>query len=96
MARKATTRDKSLTFFRLAGSEFAVLAIPNLPQLPAGLTAAERAVVAMLFAGKSNAEIARARGVSIRTVANQVASVLKKLRVGSRSALIAKLASRAR
>ena len=48
------------------------------------LTAAERAVVDGLLAGLSNDEIARRRGVSRFTVANQVAHVFAKLRVHSR------------
>lgn len=52
------------------------------------LTQAERAVLDHLVSGASNAEIARARGASVRTVANQVASLLKKLSAGSRFELV--------
>jgi DNA-binding CsgD family transcriptional regulator len=48
------------------------------------LTGAERDVAALAAAGMSNAEIARLRGTSDRTVANQMASILRKLQVGSR------------
>ena len=41
----------------------------------------------MAIAGLSNAEIAKRRGVSVRTVANQIAAVLHKLGVVSRREL---------
>lgn len=51
------------------------------------LTAAEREVLALLVAGKSNREIAAARRRSVRTVANQVASILRKTGACSRASL---------
>jgi len=98
MGRKpgSGSRVRALTYFRFAGDEFAVLSIPRVPRLPSSLTPAEREVAALLFAGKSNAAIARSRGVAVRTIANQVASILKKLRVGSRAELIAQLGARRR
>lgn len=53
-----------------------------------GLSPSEHAVVEAVVAGLSNTAIARARGTSDRTVANQVAAVFKKLRVNSRSELV--------
>lgn len=82
---------RSVDHFAVGGTEFVRLAIPLVPPLPAALTAAEREVVALILDGKSNAAIAKARGVAVRTVANQVASILRKLDVESRSALIARL-----
>lgn len=73
-----------------------MLSVPLLPELPRALTPAEREVVALIFEGASNAAIAKARGVAVRTVANQVASVLRKLEVGSRSALLATLSNKNR
>jgi DNA-binding CsgD family transcriptional regulator len=43
------------------------------------------------LAGLSNAEVAIRRGTSPRTIANQLASVLRKLGVGSRYELAAAL-----
>jgi DNA-binding CsgD family transcriptional regulator len=60
--------------------------------LPHALTDAEREVVAALVEGKSNADIATARGRSARTVANQISSVFRKLGVGSRAELVALVA----
>lgn len=54
------------------------------------LSESERAVCALLLGGASNAEIAAARKTSPRTVANQVASMLKKLGVASRFELVAR------
>lgn len=48
------------------------------------LTPAERDIAALVAAGLDNSEIATRRGTSVRTVANQVASILRKLRLDSR------------
>ena len=53
----------------------------------AALSAAERAVVDLAARGWSNAQIAHAREVSERTVANQVAAALRKTGAGSRRGL---------
>jgi DNA-binding NarL/FixJ family response regulator len=59
--------------------------------LPDALSKGEREVAEALLKGKSNQDIADARGTSVRTVANQVASVFRKCGVASRAELIAKL-----
>jgi DNA-binding CsgD family transcriptional regulator len=78
--------------FHLDGEEYLVLSTPlrNSADL-ADLTAAERAVLALAVRGATNVEIARARRCSARTVANQVGSILRKLGVGSRYELVARL-----
>ena len=58
--------------------------------LPAVLTPAEREVVHEVLTGKSNAAIAAARGASRHTVANQLAKIYRKLRVGSRWELMSR------
>lgn len=55
------------------------------------LSRSERQVVLALLGGASNREIARARGTSDRTVANQIQSIYRKLGVRSRSELGAAL-----
>jgi DNA-binding CsgD family transcriptional regulator len=60
---------------------------PASPELPATLTPSERDIVTRLIEGASNREIARARGTSERTVANQLKGVYRKLGVFSRSEL---------
>ena len=74
-----------------AGKRFAVIAIPLRSTLPQGLSSAERDVVVLAIAGKSNVEIALARLVSRRTVENQLASAMKKVGARSRAELVALL-----
>jgi DNA-binding NarL/FixJ family response regulator len=64
--------------------------------LPQSLTMAERAVVLGMLSGATQREIARARGTAPRTIANQVASIFRKLGVGSRLELFAVLRGRQR
>jgi DNA-binding CsgD family transcriptional regulator len=83
-------RDLDVSRFESAEGEMIVLAFPIDELAPSeALTPAEHEVVAAIEAGKSNAEIARERGTSARTVANQVGSIFKKLKVGSRAELVA-------
>ena len=77
--------------FELDGVEFVAFSWDPASTLPA-LTPAERAVFELLVRGASNSEIARARKASVRTVANQVANLFRKLRVGSRYVLMARYA----
>lgn len=51
---------------------------------PSQLTSTEAEIARDVLAGLSNAEIARRRGTAVRTIANQVASIYRKLRVRSR------------
>jgi DNA-binding CsgD family transcriptional regulator len=55
----------------------------------AELTASERAVVVLALSGCSNASIANQRGSTARTVANQLASVYRKLGISGRRELAA-------
>jgi DNA-binding NarL/FixJ family response regulator len=67
------------------GEDCLLLTFPSKkPKWPRGLTAAERVVAAMLIEGASTAAIARCRQTSERTVANQVASILRKAGSASR------------
>ncbi len=59
------------------------------------LTAAERDVVRLVLLGATNAEIAAARASSIRTVANQLASILRKLGAPSRLGVVREVLCRA-
>ena len=59
--------------------------------LPSCLTDAERDVVARVLEGASNDDIARARGVSIKTVGNQLDAIYRKVGVGSRYELVLRL-----
>jgi DNA-binding CsgD family transcriptional regulator len=78
----------------LAGEEYAVLEWEALlPGAPRALTPAERETLELLLAGRPNREIAAARNVAVRTVANQVASLVQKLGVRSRSELFSRIAA---
>lgn len=60
--------------------------------IPSDLSTAERDVLVRLVRGDSNAVIARARKTAVRTVANQVASLLRKTGASSRYELIRRFA----
>lgn len=80
------------TAFSVGGERFVVLSAPVVrPAEGCPLTPAERDVAALIVAGRSNAEIARARRVSVRTIANQVAAILRKMNVASRFELAERL-----
>jgi DNA-binding CsgD family transcriptional regulator len=80
---------------RIDGEDFAVLDFPlSRPLRPDGLSAAELEVFELIIGGASNREIAERRRTSIRTVANQVASVFAKAKVSSRAELIARRTGR--
>ena len=84
--------DLSAHTFVAGGQEFVVLSYSvSANELPPGLTDAERAVVAAVLDGRSNAAIATMRGTSPRTIANQVAAVFRKLGVRSRTELATKV-----
>lgn len=59
-------------------------------ELPPNLTAAERAVCALLVVGLSDAEIAELRGTTRSTITKQVDAIFRKLGVRSRRELIAR------
>ena len=72
------------------GEELAVLSHPLDETFPLdGLTEAERQVTADVVEGLSNEQIARRRGTAAGTVAKQVASIFRKLGIGSRRQLVA-------
>lgn len=80
---------------RVDSEEYVVLSYPVVgPSLPVSLSPSEREVALLVAHGLSNADIARARGVSRNTVANQIASLFRKLGVGSRLELARKIAGR--
>ena len=72
--------------------EWVVLSYPiAVAHLPDGLTPAERHVAELVLRGMTNAQIARARGCAVRTVANHLAKIYRKLQVASRAELAARL-----
>jgi DNA-binding CsgD family transcriptional regulator len=76
--------------FHVGSDEFALLScdLPPKESVPIrGLSPSERSVAELVLQGHSNAEVARARSTSTRTVANQIAAVFRKLEVKSRREL---------
>jgi DNA-binding NarL/FixJ family response regulator len=79
--------------FRHGDTHFAVVSVPNDDeQLLAALSTAEGDVAMLAAEGITNAAIAQRRGTSRRTVANQMASIFRKLGIGSRLELAARIA----
>lgn len=76
-------------FFVKAGKDEYVVIARDTPRWVAALTPAEREVASAVLRGATNKAIARTRGVSERTVANQLARIYDKLRVRSRAELAA-------
>lgn len=68
-----------------------VLFVHDLPRVPRidALTTAEHEVLILLLDGHEAAHIAAVRGTSPSTTTNQIASIFRKLRVGSRAELAA-------
>jgi DNA-binding CsgD family transcriptional regulator len=89
-APKATT----IAPVSIGGLRGFIIELPVEPAgLPACLTETEREVVAFVLEGYSNQEIANARRASYRTIANHLASIYRKLRVASRTELVASLSA---
>jgi DNA-binding CsgD family transcriptional regulator len=72
------------------GEEFLLFAWDDSPIALPELTPAEQVIFQGIVNGQSNAEIAACRRTSVRTVANQVASLFAKLAVSSRAELVAR------
>lgn len=84
MSSRAVLRE-----LRLDGEEWMVVAyVPPRPAALAMLTAAELAVADRWLAGRSMRSIATERGVAVRTIAKQLASIYEKLGVSSRAELV--------
>jgi DNA-binding NarL/FixJ family response regulator len=84
-------RDLRASIMRIGGTRYVVLSYEHNASEPAPqLTRSEHQVAHALLSGLSNAAIGRLRGSSERTVANQVASIFRKLGVHSRTELAAR------
>ncbi len=75
------------TAFTFGGEEFLLLTFPIRSSNFDRLTHAEKDVAHELLRGKSYRDIARRRGTTSGTVANQVRSIFRKLGIRSRSEL---------
>jgi DNA-binding NarL/FixJ family response regulator len=91
-AAPSSKRVKVATF-QVGDERYAVLSTPLHDEAAmASLSAAEREVASLAAAGLTNLEIGTYRHKSVRTVANQMASIMRKLKVSSRYELAARLA----
>jgi len=80
------------TTVRLGDDEYLIVSMPAPTwDVPNTLTDAERAVVEAVLRGLTNDEVARARGTSVNTIANQLTSIFTKLGVTSRIELAHRL-----
>lgn len=98
MRSKRSDRAPRVDVFEVCvgdGEPLVVLSLPVGDEILAGLTEAERAVARDAISGLSNAAIARRRGSSPRTVANQLAAIYRKLGVTSRAELVVTLTGHA-
>jgi DNA-binding CsgD family transcriptional regulator len=57
-------------------------------RIPPALTDAEQDIALRVFQGETTQQIARARGVSSKTIGNQLESIFRKLGVTSRAELV--------
>jgi DNA-binding NarL/FixJ family response regulator len=94
---KEAGQDEVLAAIRTVAAGGAVvgpgMAARLLERTPAGrdLTPREAEVLALVARGRSNAEVARALGLSVKTVQNHVSSVLAKLQVRDRTQAVLRL-----
>jgi DNA-binding NarL/FixJ family response regulator len=90
--RPDASSDVRASRLRIGNEQYIVLSVPAPASAPPTLSEAEREVHAALLRGESNAAIALQRGTSVRTVANQVQSLFRKLGVRSRAELAVEVA----
>lgn len=79
-----TAGNPRATPFRWRGREMVAITFDPVPRRLADLLGeAEQEVLAATLAGRTNAEIATARGTSVHTVNNQLARIYEKLRLSA-------------
>ena len=96
MSRDERSNQIAAESYLVGDVELVVFELPAETEAPAQFSESERCILRQLRAGRSSAEIAQARGTSARTVANQLASMYRKVNVSSRQELLAALAETAR
>lgn len=90
-----TPAELAVRFVRRGGQDLAVLSFELRElEVPPVLSEAEQHVIAGVLRGWSNARIASERGRAVRTIANQLAAVFRKLEVHSRRELVARYSSK--
>ena len=88
-----TPNDLRGHVFEVEGRRVAVLTFDRPRRWAGDLTESEYEVAVFVLSGRTNAEIASARNVSVRTIANQVAGIFRKLGVSSRGELVARFST---
>ena len=87
-----TARARCSTLLTRDGRELRVIGVIRPERrLPADVPTAELAVIRCLVEGLSHQEIARRRGTSTRTIANQIGAVFRRLHVSGRNELVQRL-----
>jgi DNA-binding CsgD family transcriptional regulator len=86
----------SINSIRIGGEELIIVSFPLDEVRHDALTESEAIVIGHVLSGRTNDEIALIRGVSTRTVANQLRSAYRKLGVCSRAEAAALSAGSAR
>ncbi|MBX3264268.1 MAG: helix-turn-helix transcriptional regulator [Labilithrix sp.] len=95
MRRLPTEPPPSLDAYELEPGKVLFVQTLAVPEVD-GLSPAEREVLRLMLNDHDGASIAASRRTSPRTIANQIASVFRKLGVRSRAELAAKLLERPR
>jgi DNA-binding NarL/FixJ family response regulator len=102
LAAKASTDSvaweaRGSSFLVEEDCELRVVGVPRPDrQLDRSLPSAELAVIRSLIEGRPYREIARVRGTSTRTIANQISAVFRRVRVSGRNELVQRLLERDR
>jgi DNA-binding NarL/FixJ family response regulator len=91
-SERATSQLGTFSLLYEGGLELRVISVPR-PEQPLRplLPPAELSVIGSLVEGLSYEEIARRRGTSTRTVANQITAVFRRLRVSGRNQMLHRL-----
>jgi DNA-binding NarL/FixJ family response regulator len=77
---------------RCLGTDLALIELDLLePRIPEELSEAERDIALRVFEGATNQQIARARGVNVKTVGKQLEAIYRKLGVSCRAELVLRL-----
>jgi DNA-binding NarL/FixJ family response regulator len=89
---RTTSRLGTLSLLSEGGLALRVISVPR-PEQPLRrlLPPAELSVIGSLVEGLSYEEIARRRGTSTRTVANQITAVFRRMRVSGRNQMLQRL-----
>ncbi len=85
---------KDVRRLAVGDQELLIVEVDDSPLELEELTESENAVARAVVAGRSNKEIAAERGVSVKTIANQLRAIYEKLGVASRFELVALAESR--